>query len=99
MLRAVTESSPQRADDRSPGVHRPVRAAVAGAELVLAVACALAAWWAWVHGVTAVPAAESASVPRVHGDRVTLSIAAAAAGGLLLLDVPRQFALAWRVQN
>ncbi|MHA6801449.1 hypothetical protein [Bounagaea algeriensis] len=95
----MTEASPQRARGRSAGVHRPARAAVAGAELVLAVACALAAWWVWAHGVTAVPVAESASVPRVHGDRVTLSVAAAAAGGLLLLDAPRQIALAWRVQD
>ncbi|MHA6805977.1 hypothetical protein [Salinifilum ghardaiensis] len=95
----MPEASSQRADDRSAGVHRPARAAVAGVELVLAVACALAAWWAWQHGTTAVPVGESVSVPRVLGDRVALSVGAAAAGGLLLLDVPRQLALAWRVRS
>lgn len=92
--------------DGAPGLGEPWRFAVAGAELLVVAALVLLTWWAWGRGTVLVdvPGPVGASgeqgavqqVTRSAGDWQATSIGAAAAAGLVLLDLCRQLWLAPR---
>ncbi|MBB5154645.1 hypothetical protein [Saccharopolyspora phatthalungensis] len=87
----------------SAGLHQPWRAAVAGIELVVAVALVLAAWWAWRHGTVTIylpgPHGGVDVVTRSIGSWLSAAVGAVTLAGLLLLDVIRQLMLAVRTRR
>jgi hypothetical protein len=91
------EAEPERAGGR---LNQPWRAAVAGIELVAAVALALLAWWAWNRGMVTIylpgPRGAVDVVTRSVGSWLTGSVIAATVAGLLLIDALRQVVLAVR---
>lgn len=99
--RPLAELRPQR----PPGsLHRPLRAVIAAAELVLAVALAFAVVWAWRRA--AVPyelsPSDNPAVPRTvtrwSGPWIGTAFGLAALAGVLVLDAPRQLVLAVRIR-
>ncbi|MDI2031210.1 hypothetical protein QFW96_21455 [Saccharopolyspora sp. TS4A08] len=91
------DAEPERAGGR---LNQPWRAAVAGIELVAAVALGLLAWWAWGRGVVTIylpgPHGAVDVVTRSLGSWLSGSVIAATLGGLLLIDAVRQIVLAAR---
>ncbi len=91
------DAEPVRSGGR---LNQPWRAAVAGLELVAAVALVLLAWWAWHRGVvtTYLPGQRGAVdvVTRSIGSWLSGAVIAATFAGLLLIDAPRQIGLAIR---
>ncbi|MGP4015201.1 hypothetical protein [Saccharopolyspora sp. 5N708] len=87
----------------SAGLNQPWRAAVAGIELVVAVALLLAAWWSWRHGTVTIflPGPQGAVdvVTRSIGSWLAGAVAAVTLAGLLLLDAIRQLMLASRARR
>ncbi|RRO13064.1 hypothetical protein EIL87_25795 [Saccharopolyspora rhizosphaerae] len=91
------DAGPERAGGR---LNQPWRAAVAGVELVAAVALVLLAWWAWGRGVVTIhlpgPHGTEDVVTRSLGSWLAGSAIAATTAGLLLIDATRQVGLATR---
>ncbi|GAA4620930.1 hypothetical protein [Saccharopolyspora hordei] len=85
------------------GAHQPWRAAVAGIELVVAVALVVVGWWAWRNGTVTIylPGPEGAIdvVTRSIGSWLASAVAAVTVAGLLLLDAVRQVVLALRTRR
>ena len=83
-------------------LNQPWRAAVAGAEFVVAVGLVLFAWWSWGAGRVPItlPGPDGVDVvTRYVGSWLALSILAGVLAGLLLLDALRQLALAVKVRS
>lgn len=91
------DAEPERSGGR---LNQPWRAAVAGLELVAAVALALLAWWAWDQGTVTIylpgPGGAVDVVTRTLGNWLSGAVVAATFAGLLLIDALRQAALAIR---
>lgn len=87
-------------------LNRPLRAAVAVGEVVLAALVVWAAVWVWQQGVvTSTVTRETGNggstrveVSRYYGDWIAGAIALGTAAGILLLDAARQLALALRTR-
>ncbi|MER7012305.1 hypothetical protein ABT324_12855 [Saccharopolyspora sp. NPDC000359] len=92
----------ERAEPRGR-LHQPWRAAVAGIELVVAVALVAVGWWAWQHGTVTIylPGPQGAIdvVTRSIGSWLAAAVAAGTVAGLLLLDAIRQVTLALRARR
>jgi hypothetical protein len=87
----------------SAGLNQPWRAAVAGIELVIAVALLVAAWWAWGRGTVTIylPGPQGAVdvVTRSIGSWLAAAVGAVTLAGLLVLDGIRQVVLASRARG
>ncbi|WP_344125130.1 hypothetical protein [Saccharopolyspora halophila] len=84
-------------------LNQPWRAAVAGLELVVAIALTLFAFWAWQRGVITVhlPGPDGARevVTRSLGSWLTGAVGAVTLAGLLLIDAIRQLVLAVKTRG
>lgn len=84
-------------------LHRPRRALVAAGEVVLAVLLGFAAAWCWNRGVVRfsypVPDHPPLESTRYLGNWIGTAVAAATAGGALLVDAVRQTTLAVRARG
>lgn len=70
-------------------LYRPLRAAVAVAEVLAAVALGALAWWCWHRGVI-VTAQDGVQISRINGAWWAGAVAAATLAGIALLDALRQ---------
>ncbi|MBF6508010.1 hypothetical protein IU422_09665 [Nocardia farcinica] len=89
--------------ERQGRLNQPWRAAVAGIELVVAVALVAVGWWAWQHGTVTIylpgPHGAIDVVTRSVGSWLASAVAASTLAGLLLLDAIRQVVLALRARG
>lgn len=87
------------ADPRTAGVNTPWRAALAVAELLVAVLLAVGTRWAWGHVTVPIRLPDSYgisdTVTRLMGSWVVVAVALATVAGLLVVDAVRQTVLAW----
>ncbi|MEV0676574.1 hypothetical protein AB0I60_08620 [Actinosynnema sp. NPDC050436] len=101
----MTAATPVAASEAAPGpgLHQPVRAAVAAGELVLAVALVLLAAWCWNRGVlrSAYPVEDHAPLEstRYLGNWIASAVGLGTAAGVLVLDAVRQVLLAVRTRG
>jgi hypothetical protein len=85
-----------------PRLNQPVRAAVAAAEVLLAVALVLLAVWAWGNAPMPVPLppSDNPAIPQAtsstDGRWMAGAVGSVVAAGLLVLDAVRQTLLAVR---
>ena len=100
-------TAPQATDIAPPAVypgrlHRPVRAAVAAAELVAAGLAVWGAFWAWPHGfatiTTVVGDGTTLDSQRVFGNWLAGAIAFGTVAAVLVLDAVREVVLAVRAR-
>ncbi|MEU4802261.1 hypothetical protein [Actinosynnema sp. NPDC023587] len=101
-MTAATPVAPAAAAP-GPGLHQPLRAAVAVGEVVLAVALVLLAAWCWNRGVlrSGYTAADHAPVEstRYLGNWLGGAIGLGTVAGVLVLDAIRQTLLAVRTRG
>lgn len=84
-----------------PGLHRPWRAAVALAEVLVAGLAVWGAVWAWPHGfasITAVIDGVTLESERVYGNWLAAAIGFGTVAAVLVLDALRQVLLAARAR-
>jgi hypothetical protein len=88
-----------------PRLNQPARAAVAAAEVLLAVALVLVAVWAWGNATIPVqlPPSDNPAIPQAtsstDGRWMAGAVGSVAAAGLLVLDAVRQTLLAVRTRG
>ncbi|CCH35291.1 hypothetical protein ABZ816_11855 [Actinosynnema sp. NPDC047251] len=101
-MTAATSEAPV-ADAPGPGLHQPLRAAVAAGEVVLAVALVALAVWCWNRGVLrySYPVENHAPLEstRYLGNWVGGALGLGTVAGVLLLDAVRQLLLAVRTRG
>ncbi|MFC7341598.1 hypothetical protein [Saccharopolyspora griseoalba] len=96
--------NPDEPEPRSGArLNQPWRAALAGLELIAAIALVLFALWAWQRGVVTIhlpgPDGSREVVTRSVGSWLTGAVGAVTLGGLLVIDAIRQLVLAFRARG